>query len=533
MTLAELSPAHRRADAAQFRGQAGAYTRFVAPSDDDDQRVPDTAASDSDARKLPTGAPGRSIGSGRREGIDPRPSGSVVFDVEVDDPSLVMPRPTRRARTKAVDEDDDDEIVDGETVDEPAQLAAGDDGAADDRSDGGATEREDERHDDRPDRNDTAHDDDHDTVHDDGHDDDHDDDSHEVLRPLVSGDPLLTGPVPAVRRSTRGARAEPASPPVTSDAEVERADASPPATKEEPETTQPAPASTEAEGGEAPESSSTPTEPAPPKDRADKPSLTPRDLFEPVTGEQRAVPAESPPAPVPPAPVTGRVGSVPPPPPAPSLAGGTPAPGVMRPSPPGAPPPAEPARRASRGSQVTGQTATTTMRPVDPSGPVATQRPTAVAPAPRLAGRRPRVRRVTRVVRHVDPWSVFKVAAVFSFVAYGIALVAGVLLWNVAYATGTIDNIERGLESTGWETFELNGGEIFHNAWIGGLFAAVGLTGLAVLVATLFNLITDLVGGVRMTVLEEEVVEKTGSPMRRFSSRQAPNPVAQATSRRR
>jgi hypothetical protein len=105
-----------------------------------------------------------------------------------------------------------------------------------------------------------------------------------------------------------------------------------------------------------------------------------------------------------------------------------------------------------------------------------------------------------------------------------------VLLWNVAYATGTIDNIERGMESTGWEVFELDGGEIFHNAWIGGLFAAVGLTGLAVLVATLFNLITDLVGGVRLTVLEEEVVEKTSSPMRRFASapvrRPGPPPAA-------
>lgn len=175
-----------------------------------------------------------------------------------------------------------------------------------------------------------------------------------------------------------------------------------------------------------------------------------------------------------------------------------------------------PARRAARGAHATGaEPAVPPARPIEQ--PVATLRPTTVAPVPRLAGRRPRVRRVTRVVRHIDPWSVFKVAAAFSIVAYTIALVAGVLLWNVAYATGTIDNIERGMESTGWEVFELDGGEIFHNAWIGGLFLAVGLTGLAVLVATLFNLITDLVGGVRLTVLEEEVVERTASPMRRFA----------------
>jgi hypothetical protein len=183
------------------------------------------------------------------------------------------------------------------------------------------------------------------------------------------------------------------------------------------------------------------------------------------------------------------------------------------------------ARRASRGAHVATPTvARPPTRP--PEQPVATLRPTTVAPVPRLAGRRPRVRRVTRVVRQVDPWSVFKVAAAFSIVAYAIALIAGVLLWNVAYATGTIDNIERGMESTGWEVFELDGGEIFHNAWIGGLFGAVALTGLAVLTATLFNLITDLVGGIRLTVLEEEVIEKTASPMRRFATAPSRRPTS-------
>ncbi|MCU1394229.1 MAG: hypothetical protein JWM34_2657 [Ilumatobacteraceae bacterium] len=122
--------------------------------------------------------------------------------------------------------------------------------------------------------------------------------------------------------------------------------------------------------------------------------------------------------------------------------------------------------------------------------------------------RRPRVRRVTRVVRHIDPWSVFKVALCFSMVLYGVCLTAGVLLWNVAYTTGTIDNVQRFFESFGWDTFRFKGGQLFHNAWIAGLFVALGLTGLIVLAATLFNLITDLVGGIRITVLEEEVVEK-------------------------
>ncbi|MEO6158336.1 MAG: DUF3566 domain-containing protein [Ilumatobacteraceae bacterium] len=94
---------------------------------------------------------------------------------------------------------------------------------------------------------------------------------------------------------------------------------------------------------------------------------------------------------------------------------------------------------------------------------------------------RPRVRRVTRVIRHVDTWSVFKVALVFNAFLYAVALTSGVLLWHVAVATGTIDNVEKFFEGFGWSSFQFRGGQIYHNAWIGGLFVAIGLTGLAVL----------------------------------------------------
>jgi hypothetical protein len=140
----------------------------------------------------------------------------------------------------------------------------------------------------------------------------------------------------------------------------------------------------------------------------------------------------------------------------------------------------------------------------------------------RAPGRRPRVRRVTRVIRHVDPWSTFKLALVFSLVGYLVCLTSGVLLWRVADSTGTLDNVERWFTQFGWETFQFDGGEIFHNAWIIGLFLAVGLTGAAVLMATLFNLVSDIVGGIRVTVLEEEVVERTASSARRYVVRRPP-----------
>lgn len=118
---------------------------------------------------------------------------------------------------------------------------------------------------------------------------------------------------------------------------------------------------------------------------------------------------------------------------------------------------------------------------------------------------RPRVRRVSRVIRDIDPWSVFKVGLVFHLVLYFVVLISLVLLWNVAESTGTIENVENFMESFGWESFTFDGGALFKNLWVLGLFMVILFTGLWVLIATIFNLITDLVGGIRVTVLEEEV----------------------------
>ena len=40
-----------------------------------------------------------------------------------------------------------------------------------------------------------------------------------------------------------------------------------------------------------------------------------------------------------------------------------------------------------------------------------------------------------------------------------------------------------------------------------GLFLSIAMTGLIVLLATLFNLVSDVVGGLRVSVLEEEMVK--------------------------
>jgi hypothetical protein len=122
-----------------------------------------------------------------------------------------------------------------------------------------------------------------------------------------------------------------------------------------------------------------------------------------------------------------------------------------------------------------------------------------------------RARKVRRVVRHFDPWSVLKVSLVFYFCLFVVLMVAGVVLWNLAAAAGTIKDIESFFKDAGaFQTFSFDGYTIFRATFLIGLILVIAATGLTVLMAVLFNLISDLVGGVRITVIEEE----TARPMR-------------------
>ena len=119
---------------------------------------------------------------------------------------------------------------------------------------------------------------------------------------------------------------------------------------------------------------------------------------------------------------------------------------------------------------------------------------------------RHRVRKVTRVIRDVDAWSVFKVGLVLHAALYLVVLITGFLLWNVGTATGTIGNVEQFMASFGWDSFTFKGAELFQALAFFGLFGIALGTGIWVLAAVVFNLITELVGGIRVTVLEEEVL---------------------------
>jgi hypothetical protein len=114
-------------------------------------------------------------------------------------------------------------------------------------------------------------------------------------------------------------------------------------------------------------------------------------------------------------------------------------------------------------------------------------------------------RRVRRVVRRLDPWSVLKVSLVFYLCCYVVTMVAGVLLWNLAERADVIAKTESFIEDMGaYQTFEFLPGKILSVSLLVGAVLVIIATGLTVLATVFFNLISDLVGGVRVVVIEEE-----------------------------
>ena len=157
---------------------------------------------------------------------------------------------------------------------------------------------------------------------------------------------------------------------------------------------------------------------------------------------------------------------------------------------------------------------------VEPVVPAAAPLPAHKAPSPtwrdRRAASRLRARKVRRLVRHIEPWSMLKISLLFYFCLWIILLVAGVLLWGAAVNSGTVDNIENFIrELFALDTFEFDADRIFRSAALGGLVMVVAATGFNVLLAVLFNLISDLTGGVRITVVEEESARMFARPAKR------------------
>ncbi|HEX6394350.1 MAG TPA: DUF3566 domain-containing protein [Acidimicrobiales bacterium] len=124
-------------------------------------------------------------------------------------------------------------------------------------------------------------------------------------------------------------------------------------------------------------------------------------------------------------------------------------------------------------------------------------------------GRRTDFDRDTRVVTEVDVYSVAKVSIVFYVILLVIFVVASILLWLVADLFGAVDSIQRSVRSLfDVKTFVLHPVTIALYASAAGAVLAVAGTIANVLAAVIYNLISEVVGGIRIGVsapAEDEV----------------------------
>ncbi|OKH84229.1 hypothetical protein EB75_05440 [Mycobacterium sp. ST-F2] len=154
-------------------------------------------------------------------------------------------------------------------------------------------------------------------------------------------------------------------------------------------------------------------------------------------------------------------------------------------------------------------------RPGEPREPRSTVATVSPAPA-RSAASRPRAGarqdgpvRASMQVRRVDPWSVLKVSLVLSVALFFVWMIAVAFLYLVLGGMGVWSKLNSNvgdlLTSGGGAGGELvSASTIFGGATLIGLVNIVLLTAMATAAAFVYNLTTDLVGGVEVTLADRD-----------------------------
>ena len=117
-------------------------------------------------------------------------------------------------------------------------------------------------------------------------------------------------------------------------------------------------------------------------------------------------------------------------------------------------------------------------------------------------------RRARLTVKRIDPWSTLKFSFVYSLAGLVVLLVAVVALYGIVDAMGVIDSIRsflrdvEGSKNGGGVASWMSFGRVFSIALVIGLINVVLFTAFATLTAFIYNVCTDLVGGVEVTLAE-------------------------------
>ncbi len=122
------------------------------------------------------------------------------------------------------------------------------------------------------------------------------------------------------------------------------------------------------------------------------------------------------------------------------------------------------------------------------------------------------VRRVRRIIRKVDPWTVLKASFVFNAIM-GLVFVLGMwVMWSLVLQKGIPDRIVDLFDAVTIE-LTIDGPLYFRITVLLAIIGVIGMTAFMTLGAVIYNLISDLVGGVEVTVLEETYNVAQGQPV--------------------
>ena len=111
-------------------------------------------------------------------------------------------------------------------------------------------------------------------------------------------------------------------------------------------------------------------------------------------------------------------------------------------------------------------------------------------------------------MRRIELWSVLKISLFLYLCLYVAVLIALAVLWGLAYSTGSVDKVQSFLADVGLDNFRFYGDQMFRAcAAIGGVLV-LAATLVTVVTVALVNLISEVTGGIRLTVIEEDIDDR-------------------------
>jgi hypothetical protein len=184
-----------------------------------------------------------------------------------------------------------------------------------------------------------------------------------------------------------------------------------------------------------------------------------------------------------------------------------------------APPHEEPEQPARRDEPVTGTRTLPRAEEVPslragpvPRTPPPGRPPAAVPPPPpppppgSAAGNRTRrgVRRARLRLTRIDPWSALKVSLVFAAFLFIVWMVAVLVLFAILQGAGVFDSVNSTLTDVFGAHVDFSGAVILGGAAVVGALSVVIVTALGTVVAFAYNVTAALLGGLDVTLTEQE-----------------------------